>query len=154
MGRHAAIFPGLPGGIPDPNRAHLLSPRRNQIKDALEKAGYNKERARTLAQKSNGNLSSLRRLLQNLSVMPEWAQGTEAGELSIAEVLGSWSDKFEADKAVAESLGESHMGSGSKQYRKLPCAQTIPLAIVIIHGKSPHATKDGMPSAQSYSMKT
>jgi hypothetical protein len=72
-GRHAVIFRGLPGGIPDPNRAPLLSPRNHQIKDALEKAGYKTERARTLAQKSNGNLSSLLRLLQNLSLMPEWA---------------------------------------------------------------------------------
>jgi hypothetical protein len=46
-GRHAVIFRGLPGGIPDPNRVHLLSPRSHQIKDALEKAGYKMERART-----------------------------------------------------------------------------------------------------------
>ena len=126
-GRHAVIFQGLPGGIPDPNRVHLLSPRSHQIKDALEKAGYKMERARTLSQKRNGNLSSLLRLLQNLSVMPEWAQGTEAAELSIAEVLGSWSDKSEADKAVAESLSGKPYGEWIKTIQEIALRPNTPL---------------------------
>ena len=61
----------------------------HQLKDALEKAGYSEERARTLAQKSGGHLGSLLRCLQNLSLMPEWAEGSAAAELAIAAVLGS-----------------------------------------------------------------
>ncbi len=126
-GRHAVIFPGLSGVIPSPNRAPLPNPRSNQIRDALEKAGHNKERARTLAQKSNGNLGSLLRLLKNLSVIPEWAQGTGTGELSIAEILGSWSDNFEADKAVVESLARKPYGEWIKTIQEIAQRQNNPL---------------------------
>lgn len=126
-GRHSVIFRGLPGGIPDPSRALLLNPRSHQIKDALKKAGYNAERARTLAQKSNGNLSSLCRLLHNLSSMPEWAQGTEAADLSIAEVIGSWSDESGADKLVAESLSGKPYGEWIKTLQEIALRPNTPL---------------------------
>ncbi len=126
-GRHSVIFPGLSGAIPGPNRAPLPNPRSNQIKDALEKANYNKERARTLAQKSNGNLGSLLRLLQNISIIPEWAQGTGARELSIAEIIGSWSDNSEADKAVVESLARKPYGEWLKAIQEIAQRQNNPL---------------------------
>jgi len=125
--RHSVIFPGLSGALPGPNRAPLPNPRSNQIKDALEKAGYNKERARTLAQKSNGNLGSLLRLLQNISIIPDWAQGIGARELSIAEIIGCWSDNFEADKAVVESLARKPYGDWVKLIQEIAQRQNNPL---------------------------
>jgi hypothetical protein len=73
--RHAVIFGGTPGGVPHPHRIEIPSPKSFQIEEALKQAGYKEERARMLAQKSDGNLSALLRCLQNLSLMPEWAQG-------------------------------------------------------------------------------
>ncbi|MDQ1261064.1 MAG: hypothetical protein QG575_245 [Euryarchaeota archaeon] len=125
--RHSVIFRGLPGGIPDPSRAPLRNPMSHQIKDALEKAGYNAERARTLAQKSNGNLSSLCRLLQNLSSLPEWAQGTEAADLSIAEIIGGWSDEFGADKLIAENLSGKPYGEWIKAMQEIALRTNTPL---------------------------
>src|SRR5271166_5093489 len=101
---HAVIYWGMPGGIPHPNRVPIPNPKSHQIKEALEKAGYKEERARTLANKSDGNLNALLRCLQNLSLMPQWAQDAEAAELAIAELLGSWNEGFEGDKTVAEKL--------------------------------------------------
>ena len=101
---HAVIFGGAPGGIPDPASAPLQSPRSHQLKAALEMAGYGEERARALAQKSGGNLGSLLRCLQNLSLMPEWADGSAAAELAIATVLGSWDEKSESDRVVVENV--------------------------------------------------
>ncbi|MEH2182483.1 hypothetical protein [Nostoc sp.] len=101
---HAVIFGGMPGGIPHPNRVSIPNPKSYQIEEALKKAGYNAERACVLAQKSGGNLNSLLRCLQNLSLMPEWAQQTDAAELAIAELLGAWSEHSEVDKTVAEEL--------------------------------------------------
>jgi hypothetical protein len=56
---HAVIFGGMPGGIPHPNRVPIPNPQSYQLKEALEKAGYKEERARVLAQKSGGNLTTL-----------------------------------------------------------------------------------------------
>ena len=126
-GHHAVISRGLPGGIPDPNRASLLSPRSHQIQDALEKAGYRTERARTLAQKSNGNLSFLLRILKNLSVIPEWAQRTDAAELAIAELLGGWSDKSDADKLKVENLSGKAYGEWIRTMQEIVLVQNTPL---------------------------
>lgn len=124
---HSVIFGGSPGGIPDPNRVPLLNPRINEIKKALEKAGYNIDRARTLAQRSDGNLSSLLRLLQNLSLMPEWAQGTDAAELAIAEIIGAWRENSEADKAVVEKLSGKVYGEWIRIMRENAFRPNTPL---------------------------
>jgi hypothetical protein len=124
---HAVIFRGPPGGIPHPIRAALLSPRSKHIQDALEKSGYKRERARTLAQKSDGNLSSLLRLVQNLSLMPEWAQGTDASELAIAELIGDWRENSEADKAVVERLSGKAYGEWIRIMREIEMRPNTPL---------------------------
>jgi hypothetical protein len=124
---HAVIFAGMPGGIPHPNRAAIASPKSYQTKEALEKAGYTEERARILAQKSGGNLSSLLRILQNLSLMPEWAQGTAAGELAIAELLGEWREDSQADKAVAEKLSKKAYGEWIGKIREVALRPGTPL---------------------------
>ncbi|WP_261305936.1 hypothetical protein [Paenibacillus andongensis] len=126
-GGHAVIFPGMPGGVPHPNRVTLNNPKSYHIKEQLEKSGYNEERARLLAQKSDGNLSSLLRCLQNLSLMPEWAQGTDAAELAIAELLGGWTETSEADKKVIEKLSGNHYGDWIGKIRNIAHRPASPL---------------------------
>ena len=124
---HAVIFAGMPGGIPHPNRVPLPVPKSYQVKEALEKAGYKEERARLLAQKSDGNLSSLLRCLQNLSLMPEWSQGTGAAELAVAELLGAWREQSEADKSVVEKLLGNSYGEWIGKMRKIALRPGTPL---------------------------
>lgn len=124
---HAVIFGGPAGGIPDPASAPLRAPRTHQLKDALEQAGYSEERARTLAQKSGGNLGSLLRCLQNLSLMPEWAEGTVASELAIAAVLGSWTEKSVADRVIVEGLSGNSYGEWIGRMREVTLRPGTPL---------------------------
>jgi hypothetical protein len=126
---HAVIFGGMPGGITHPNlvRISLPSPKSYQIEEALVKAGYKEERARILAQKSDGNLSVLLRCLQNLSLMPEWAQGTNAAELAIAQLLGAWNENSQADKAVAENLSGNSYGEWIGKMREIALRPATPL---------------------------
>jgi len=125
---HAVIFGGTPGGIPDPASAPLAAPRDHQLKDALEKAGYSEERARTLAQKSGGHLGSLLRCLQNLSLMPEWAESSAAAELVIAAVLGSWTEKVDADRAVVEGMSGKAYGEWIGKMREIAVRPGTPLS--------------------------
>lgn len=101
---HAVVFGGPQGGLPTPMSVPLPNPSVYQVQKALQKAGYNEERARTLAQRSGGSLSSLLRCIQNLSLLPEWAESSDATDLAIALLLGSWRDSSEADRKVAEDL--------------------------------------------------
>ena len=124
---HAAIIRGKPGGIPHPNRVTIPNPRSYQVQEALEKAGYNEQRARVLAQRSNGNLSSLLRCLQNLSLMPQWAEGTQAAELAIAELLGSWNERSDADRAIVERLSGKPYGEWIGRMREIALRPGTPL---------------------------
>lgn len=124
---HAVIFGVTPGGIPDPTSAQLPAPRSHQLEDALEKAGYSEERARTLAQKSGGNLGSLLRCLQNLSLMPEWAEDSAAAELAIATVLGSWTEESGADRAVVEGVSGNSYGEWIGKMREIALRPGTPL---------------------------
>jgi len=125
--RHAVIYRGAPGGIPHPNCETICNPKIYQIEEALQQAGYSEERARILAQKSGGNLSTLLRCLQNLSLMPEWAEGTAAAELVIAAFLGSWNEKFEADRDVVESLSGKSYGEWIGKMREVALRPDTPL---------------------------
>ncbi len=124
---HAVIFGAPHGGIPDPTSVPLPMPRSHQVQAALEKAGYTEERARTLALRSNGNLGSLLRLLQNLSIMPEWAERSYAAELAIAEILGSWSEESGEDRAVVENLSGKGYGEWIGKIREIAFRPATPL---------------------------
>lgn len=124
---HSVIFGGPPGGIPDPASTPLPTPRSHQLKEALEKAGYTEERARTLAQKSGGNLGSLLRCLQNLSLMPEWAEGSAAAELAISVALGAWVETLAADRAVVENVSGNLYGEWIGKMREITLRPGTPL---------------------------
>lgn len=124
---HAIVFGGPQGGIPDPASVLLRRPREHQIQEALIKAGYPEERARTLAQKSGGNLGTLLRCLQNLSVLPEWAQRSEAAELAVAMLLGGWRDTSEADQKVVEDLTGNPFGEWIVKMREIALLPSTPL---------------------------
>jgi hypothetical protein len=124
---HVAVFGGQPGGIPHPSRVSLPNPRPYQIEEALKNAGYNPERARTLAQKSEGNLDSLLRCLRNLSLMPEWAQDTDAAELAIAQLLGAWQENSQADRSVVEEVSGKAYGEWIGTMREVALRPGTPL---------------------------
>ncbi len=124
---HAVIFGGPAGGIPDPASAPLRAPRTHQVREALEQAGYSEERARTLAQRTDGSLGSLLRCLQNLSLLPEWAEGTIASELAIAAILGSWTEKLAGDRAIAETLSGNSYGEWIGKMREVAHRPGTPL---------------------------
>lgn len=125
---HAIVFGGPSGGIPDPTSVALRMPRTHHVREALVKAGYSEERARTLAQKSNGNLGSLLRCLQNLSMLPQWAEGTAAADLAIAAVLGSWTDESRADRAIVEGLSGKAYGEWIGMMREIALRPGTPLS--------------------------
>ena len=93
-----------PASPPSSTDVQLSTPRRHDLKEALRSAGYSSQRAETLAVRSNGNLSSLLRLLQGGSIRPEWADGPDSLDLAMAVIIGSWSDSSEADRAILSDL--------------------------------------------------
>ena len=85
-----------------PNQAdvQLPSPKVHELQEKLKTAGYPSQRAEILARRSNGNLSSMLRLLQGGSSRPEWANGPDTHCLAMAVLLGSWSENSMSDRAV------------------------------------------------------
>jgi len=105
----------------------LPSPSVHELQRALVEAGYNSERARKLAQKSGGNLSTLVKLLQGVSLTPSWAQESDATYLALAMLIGAWDEKNEADRKIVEELtGESYDKWGGK-LREIVLRPDVPL---------------------------
>ncbi len=125
--RHAVIYTGIPGGQPHGNCAELFAPRAYQMKDALVRAGYSNERARTLTNRSGDDLNALLRLIQNLSAMPDWATLAESSDLAIAQFLGAWDEERPGDRKVAEELAGKEYREWISQIRKVVSAKPAPL---------------------------
>jgi hypothetical protein len=125
--RHKVIYYSQPGGIPHPNSVPILNPKAFQLKDSLVKAGYGEERARSLAHKTDGNLSSFLRCIQGLSLMNEWAEKSTAADLVIAQLLGSWSEKVDGDRQVVEGLSGNAYGEWIGKIRDELNASNTPL---------------------------
>lgn len=124
---HAVVYGGRPGGIPHPQRSAIPSPNVHQLEEALVRCGYKKERARPLARQCDGNLSSLKRCLHNLSLAPEWAQGTDAADLAIAQLIGTWNENSEADTRIAAAIAGKTYGEWIGSMRRLSQRPGTPL---------------------------
>lgn len=81
---HKLIFAGKPGGRTSPNTIEMKKPRVYEVKDALMKCGYTDERARVLAQKCEGNIPCLLRIIQDQSMRPEWKVSGIEAEIALA----------------------------------------------------------------------
>ncbi len=123
---HSIIYSGPKGGLPDSSIIPLAIPRGNQVEEELKKAGYTEERARILAQQSNGNLATLLRCIQNLSIIPEWAQGAD-GDLAVIAMIGSWNENSTADKAAIETVVGKSFGEWIKLVRSAASKSSIPI---------------------------
>jgi hypothetical protein len=124
---HVVVFSAPPGGLPHTNWVGLPPPREHEIQEALEKAGYKRERARTIAQKCGGSLSSLLRLLQKASLLPEWSSSKEADALVIVEFMGSWHDAVSKDREVAQTLAGKAYGEWIADVRAVAGLRDTPL---------------------------
>ncbi|MFZ4767440.1 MAG: hypothetical protein ACOYMN_21015, partial [Roseimicrobium sp.] len=127
--RHAVVFAGMPGGIPHANRAPLPVPDEYQIRAALEKAGYPKERARRLANACRSDLKALLRCLQGLSEMPGWAQMTEAAEIAIAMLIGGWVENVPGDCSAVEGIVGKRYGEWIQVVRNVTSSSSTPLKL-------------------------
>jgi hypothetical protein len=127
--RHAVVFAGMPGGIPHANRAPLPVPDEYQIRAALEKAGYPKERARRLANACRSDLNALLRCLQGLSEMPGWAQMTEAAEIAIAMLIGGWVENVPGDCSAVEGIVGKRYGEWIQVVRNVTSSSSTPLKL-------------------------
>ena len=124
---HAVIYSSTPGGIPHPNSVRMNAAKSYQLRDALVAGGYAEERARVISEKSGANLGSLLRLLQNVSLMPEWAEGSAAADLAVAAFLGGWDENSESDRQVVEELSGKQYGEWIATIREISLSAGAPL---------------------------
>ncbi len=124
---HRLVVSATDGGVPDPSAVALTSPVRDQLETALRTARFPEQRARDLAQKCGGVLASLKRVLQNLSDLPEWAQSSEAAELTIAMAIGTWNEASPADQAAIERIVGKAYGEWMASIRKVAARPNTPL---------------------------
>ena len=125
---HSIVVGGEYAGPSNSSSVSLFTPRQHQLKQVLKDVGYPEQRAHTLVDRCDGDLSSLLRLLQGLPVLPDWARNADSTELTTAALLGSWMDGSEADRAVVKSLTGKEYEEWVEKMRKVSQTPGTPIA--------------------------
>lgn len=104
---HGVIFAGIPLAGTHGNFVRLTEAKPYDMEKALVSCGYPIEKARIISNKCGGRITTLKRLLLDVSASPDWASSHTASELAIAALIGQWDGNFEGDrKAVEDILGK------------------------------------------------
>lgn len=125
---HSILHFGYPGGVPSLFSIEIANPKPHHIERVLVEAKYRGGRARAIAFKSDGNLSTALRLIQELSTQPLWREYSQASDLRIAELLGSWDSNNENDRAIAEEMSGKEYGEWIGRMNELLTVPDTPLA--------------------------
>jgi len=124
---HAVIVGTVPGGEPHQDRVALPNPKAYHVQKDLEEAGYSQELARSLAQRSAGNLNALLRCLRGLPATPTWAQPPNGTDLAVAQLLGAWNERCEGDREIVEQLSGKAYGDWVRRIREISSQPGVPL---------------------------
>lgn len=82
---------------------------RESFVENLMQSGLTRERASKLAKESARNVTVLRRQLEFVNNLPEWAKVENVREIIPALLVGRWDENFDDDKQIlAEVSGESY----------------------------------------------
>jgi len=104
-GHHVCAVFGSDIGVPPTvlRLSHLL---RTDVELALQKMGYAREEAESIARDIGGSLAVFRRLYPSAPerVLPEWAAPDNANVILPAFFAGAWDDAKDADKQALEKL--------------------------------------------------
>ncbi len=79
---------------------------RYELEKVLRAAGLSEQESFSLAQKSGGSFSVLKRQFSSLPIIskPKWGQGQEAGELAPLLLCGAWQDTCAADQDIVGKI--------------------------------------------------
>ena len=125
---HSIVVGGEYAGPSNSSSVSLFTPPQHQLKQVLKDVGYPEQKAHTMVDRCDGDLSSLLRLLQGLPVLPDWARNADSTELATAVLLGSWMDGSEADRAVVKSLTGKEYEEWVEKMRKVSQIPGTPIA--------------------------
>ena len=105
----SVIFSTTPSAYTHGNSINLPEMSPHQLSQNLIKCGYPEERARQIAEKCRGKITSLKRLLMDLSASPDWSRSDAASDLAIASLIGQWNANETGDiEAVTGILGKEY----------------------------------------------
>lgn len=125
---HRLILPKNPGGRPSENFDVLPMPSPGVLQLALEKAHFLPTEAQLLAQKTQGNIPSLLRLLSDLGGKGAYWGGSDAEALlALASFIGEWNGHNGADVACVEEITGEKYEEWKRKLAQLPAAAATPL---------------------------
>jgi hypothetical protein len=101
---HGVVFAGIPPSGIHGNTARLIEGKPYDVEKALVSSGYPPEMARTISNRSGGQVVTLKRLLLDVSASPDWASSATASQLAIAVLIGQWDGKSAGDQQAVENI--------------------------------------------------
>ena len=125
---HRLILPKNPGGRPCENLDVLPLPNPEVLQLALEHAHFLPTEAQLLAQKTQGNIPSLLRLLSDFGGKGAyWGDSDAQALLTLASFIGAWNEHNDVDVAFVEEITGKKYEEWKRQLAQLPTAAATPL---------------------------
>lgn len=105
----SVIFSTTPSGDSHGNSILIPETKPFQLYNNLKSCDYSDERARQISEKCKGKITTLKRILLDLSAAPEWAKSDAASEFAITTLIGQWNANEKGDiEAVTGILGKEY----------------------------------------------
>jgi hypothetical protein len=127
--KHGAIYAAT---IPRPDVPHiadLIQPQTYQVQEVLVRHRYSEAEAAQFAQRCNGNVYLLAKLLTHTAERRKWSNAEIGYQLRDLALLGSWNEQSAEDRAaISEITGEAYDG-WSKILHPLTVDQEPPVVV-------------------------
>ncbi|MGD0589526.1 MAG: hypothetical protein ABSA44_01845 [Bacteroidota bacterium] len=113
---HCVIVPlGADSSINWSNKIILPQIDREAFVEALTKTGITKELAEKYSKESARNITILRRQLEFVRIVPEWAKVENVRDIIPALIVGRWNENYKNDQNILAKLsGENYEGYSKK----------------------------------------
>ena len=125
---HTVIFPiGADSTANWNNKIVLSKLDRDSFVEALVESGITKELAEKYSKESARNITVLRRQLEFVRNLPEWAKAENVREIIPALIVGRWDETFENDKKIISRFANESYDNYSQKLKRWLYTQDSPI---------------------------
>ncbi len=109
---HTVIIP-VGADVPRGSNEQITLPRiaRDPFVESLVDGGFSKEQAEKYSKESARNITILRRQLEFVRSVPQWANSEMVRDIFPALIVGRWDESFQSDKDIVASVAGENYGA-------------------------------------------
>jgi hypothetical protein len=127
--KHGIIYASTTPRPDTPHIADLIQPQKHRVQEILTKHRYSEAEATQFAERCNGNVYLLAKLLTHTSERQKWAAASTGYQLRHLALLGSWNEQSAEDRAAVSELTREAYDSWANLFHPLTDDEEPPVVI-------------------------